>query len=138
MDVIDHRINGLGVTEPQMSKVGGDRLLIELPALQSAKSQDQALQLIKTVAVLEYKIVPPTVLQKAEASLAVIGPTPSPVLCKTQKAACDYINRGAYDASGPVVYSGKDLKGAQASYGQGGAPDILFQTKNPKKFVDHR
>ena len=87
------------------------------------------------VAVLEYKIVPPTVLQKAEASLAVIGPTPSPATCKTQKAACDYINRGAYDASGPVVYSGKDLKGAQASYGQGGAPDILFQTKNPKKFL---
>jgi preprotein translocase subunit SecD len=135
MDVIDHRINSLGVTEPQLSKVGGDRILVELPALPSAKSQDQALQLIKTVAVLEYKIVSPAVMQKAEAALAVIGPSPRPALCKTQKAACDFINRGAYDASGAVVYSGKDLKGAQASYGEGGAPDIIFQTKNPKKFL---
>ncbi len=132
MDVIDHRINGLGVTEPQISKVGGDRILVELPQV---KNPDQALAVLKQVAVLEYKIVSPAVMQKAEAAVAAIGPTPSPATCKTLKAACDFVNGGAYDASGAVVYSGKDLKGAQASYGQGGAPDILFQTKNPKKFL---
>lgn len=131
MDVIDHRINGLGVTEPQISKVGGDRILVELPRV---KNPEQAEQVLKQVAVLEYKIVPPNVVQRAEAVLAVIGPTPKPATCAADRAACAFISRGAYDASGPVVYSGKDLKAAQAAYGQGGNPDITFQTKNPKKF----
>lgn len=132
MDVIDHRINGLGVTEPQISKVGGDRILVELPQV---KNPEQAEQLLKQVAVLEYKIVPVDVMNKAEAANALIGPTPSPAKCKQYKAACDYVTIGAYNASGPVVYSGKDLKGAQPSYGQNGAPNIIFQTKNPKRFL---
>lgn len=132
VDVIDHRINGLGVTEPQISKVGGDRILVELPQV---KNPEQAEQLLEQVAVLEYKIVPYAVMQKAEAALALIGPTPSPAKCKTLKTACDFVSIGAYKASGPVVYSGKDLKAAQASYGQNGAPNITFQTKNPKKFL---
>jgi preprotein translocase subunit SecD len=32
------------------------------------------------------------------------------------------------------VYSGKDLKGAQASYDQAGRPDITFQTKDAARF----
>ncbi|HEV2262262.1 MAG TPA: protein translocase subunit SecD [Candidatus Rubrimentiphilum sp.] len=132
VDVIDHRINGLGVTEPQISKVGGDRILVELPQV---KNPEQAEQLLEQVAVLEYKIVPYAVMQKAEAALALIGPTPSPAKCKTLKTACDFVSIGAYQASGPVVYSGKDLKAAQASYGQNGSPNITFQTKNPKKFL---
>src|SRR5512146_2256165 len=30
-EVIDRRINGLGVAEPQISKVGTERILVELP-----------------------------------------------------------------------------------------------------------
>src|SRR5271166_4837522 len=30
-EVIDRRINGLGVTEPSISNVGSDRILVELP-----------------------------------------------------------------------------------------------------------
>jgi len=132
MDVIDHRINGLGVTEPQISKVGGDRILVELPQV---KNPEQAELLLKQVAVLEYKIVPVNVMQKADAALAALGPTPSPAKCKALQAACDFVNSGAYKGSGPVVYSGKDLKAAQAAYNtQSGAPIITFQTKNPKKF----
>ena len=41
---------------------------------------------------------------------------------------------GAYKASGPTVYPGAELKGAQPSFSQGGQPNILFQTKNPGKF----
>jgi preprotein translocase subunit SecD len=132
MDVIDHRINGLGVTEPQISKVGTDRILVELPQV---KNPDQALQVLKQVAVLEYKIVPPAVAQRAEAYLTLLGPSPTPAKCAANKVACDFINQGAYNASGPVVYSGKDLKAAQAAYGQNGQPQINFQTKDPKKFL---
>jgi preprotein translocase subunit SecD len=131
IDVIDHRINGMGVTEPQISKVGGDRILVELPQV---KNPEQAETLLKQVATLEYKIVPLNVVQRADAAAAAVGPTPSPAQCKANRAACDFINKGAYDASGPTVYSGKDLKAAQAAYGPANAPIITFQTKNPKKF----
>src|SRR5579872_1014140 len=59
-EVIDRRINGLGVAEPSISNVGSDRILVELP---NVKNPDQAEQVLKQVAVLEYKIVPPEVGQ---------------------------------------------------------------------------
>ncbi len=125
MQVIDRRINGLGVTEPEISKVGGDRILVELPQV---KNPEQAEQVLKQVAVLEYKIMPQDVYQKANLAQAACTAN-----AKNTKA-CDYEKIGAYNSSGPVVYSGKELKAAQASYDQGGNPNITFQTKNAKKF----
>lgn len=128
-EVIDRRINGLGVAEPSISNVGTDRILVELPAV---KNPDQAEQVLKQVAVLEYKIVPFDVDQKAEAAQAELE---QPNLPAKQRAADEqYVNETAYEKSGNVVYQGKDLKGAQASYDQGNRPDILFQTKDPAKF----
>jgi preprotein translocase subunit SecD len=128
-EVIDRRINGLGVAEPSISNVGSDRILVELPAV---KNPDQAEELLKQVAVLEYKIVPFDVAQKAEGYLQELE---QPNLPPNEKAAADqYLNVTAYQKSGLVVYSGKDLKAAQASYDQSGHPNILFQTKDPAKF----
>src|ERR1700682_3017384 len=58
--VIDKRINALGVSEPIISKVGVNRLLVEVPAI-GAQKADQLEGLLKQVAVLEFKIVPPAV-----------------------------------------------------------------------------
>jgi len=129
-EVIDRRINGLGVTEPTISNVGSDRILVELP---NVKNPDQAEQVLKQIAVLEYKIVPPAVAQKAEASLAMLS---NPNVSAKDKAAAEaYVANGAYDASGPnVVYSGKDLKAAQAGFDQSNNPNVLFQTKDPARF----
>src|SRR5579872_999838 len=60
--VIDNRINGLGVTEPQISRVGNNRLLVELP---DVKNPDDAVRALKDVANLEFKIVPPKVADRA-------------------------------------------------------------------------
>ncbi|MBV9027176.1 MAG: hypothetical protein JO311_01045, partial [Candidatus Eremiobacteraeota bacterium] len=128
-EVIDRRINGLGVAEPSISNVGTDRILVELPAV---KNPDQAEQVLKQVAVLQYKIVPFDVMQKAEAANATLK-NPN-VSAKDKAAAEKYVAETAYKLSGNVVYSGKDLKSAQASYDQGGRPNILFQTKDPAKF----
>src|SRR5579864_393331 len=68
-EVIDRRINGLGVAEPSISNVGSDRILVELP---NVKNPDQAEQVLKQVAVLEYKIVPFDVVQKADAAVAAL------------------------------------------------------------------
>jgi preprotein translocase subunit SecD len=133
-EVIDRRINGLGVTEPSISNVGTDRILVELP---NVKNPDEAERVLKEVAVLEYKIVPGDVMQKAEAAknLLASAATGTAIPAKAKAEAQAYVDNGAYDASGPVVYSGKDLKAAQAGYGQTGSqPIVLFQTKNPEKF----
>src|SRR5579863_6141345 len=128
-EVIDRRINGLGVAEPSISNVGADRILVELP---NVKNPDQAEQLLKQAAVLEYKIVPFDVVQKADAAVATLA-LPN-VSAKDKAAAEKYVAETAYKLSGDVVYAGKDLKGAQASYDQAGRPDITFQTKDPAKF----
>ncbi len=112
--VIQNRINGLGVAEPVITRVGSDRLLVELPAV---KNPDEAVKVLRDVAILEFKIVPEKVAVRAEAD---------------PKYAQD--PNGAYKDSGEVVYSGADLKGAQPGFGQNGRADILFQTKNPAKF----
>jgi preprotein translocase subunit SecD len=112
--VVQNRVNGMGVAEPVISKVGQNRLLVELPAVKNA---DEAERLLKEAAVLEFKIVPPAVSQRANSD---------------KKYAAD--PNGAYKDSGPVVYTGAELKGAQPAFGQAGQPQIDFQPKNPKKF----
>jgi preprotein translocase subunit SecD len=127
--VIDRRINGLGVTEPSISNVGSDRILVELP---NVKNPDQAEKLLKQAAVLEYKIVPFDVQAKADQYVALLQQPNIPA--KDRAAAELYVSKTAYEKSGDVVYAGKDLKGAQASYDQAGRPDITFQTRDPARF----
>jgi preprotein translocase subunit SecD len=112
--VIQNRVNGLGVSEPVISKVGTNRLLVELPAVKNA---DEAERLLKESAVLEFKIVPPAVSSRARSD---------------KKYAND--PNGAYKDAGAVVYTGAELKSAQAAYGQAGQPQVNFQTKDPTKF----
>ncbi|HEY2475665.1 MAG TPA: protein translocase subunit SecD [Candidatus Cybelea sp.] len=128
-EVIDRRINGLGVTEPTISNVGSDRILVELPAV---KDPDQAERVLKQVAVLEYKIVPEDVRAKADAAVTAL--TNPNITAKEKAAAEEYVAKTAYALSGNVVYTGSELKGAQASYDQSNRPDITFQTKDPAKF----
>jgi preprotein translocase subunit SecD len=127
IQVIDRRINGLGVTEPQIAKVGSTRISVDLPGIKNPEQADNAL---KQVAVLTYKIMPENVRASADAALAACTANPK------DKKACDFVNIGAYNASGPVVYEGKDLKSAQPSFDQSGNPNIVFTTKDPKKFYD--
>ena len=114
--VVQNRVNGLGVSEPIISRVGTDRLLVELAGL---KDPDEAIRLLKEAAVLEFKIMPEKVVQKAGAD---------------KKYAED--PNGAYKDSGPVVYTGAELKSASPSFGPTGSPIITFRTKDPKKFGD--
>jgi preprotein translocase subunit SecD len=114
--VVQNRVNGLGVAEPVITKVGNNRLLVELPA---AKDPDEVERQLKEAAVLDFKIIPPQVDARIQRDKAYAQDP-----------------HGAYKDSGAIVYSGADLKGAQAAYGQAGEPQINFQTKDPKKFGD--
>jgi preprotein translocase subunit SecD len=77
---------------------------------------------------LEFKIMPAKVSLRAEDARAGCASNPK------DSVACDYENSGAYEASGAVVYSGRDIKAAQPSYDQGGRPIVQFQTKDPQTF----
>jgi preprotein translocase subunit SecD len=123
--VIESRINGLGVAEPVITPVSTNRLLVELPAV---KDPDAALAALKEVAKLDFKIVPETVNERA---------------LQDKNYANGYDKTGkpspsapsAYKDSGPVVYSGADLKNAASSPSQSGSGwRILFETKDPGKF----
>ena len=114
--VVERRVNTLGVSEPVISKVGSNRLLVEVPALKNADELDK---LLKEAAVLDFKICPPKVAQRADAD---------------KKYAQDV--NGAYKDCGPVVYTGAELKSASPGFGQGGEPQVNFITKNPTKFAN--
>ncbi len=118
--VVDRRVNSLGVAEPVITREGTDRLLVEVPAL---KNSDELEALLKKSAVLEFKIVPPQVDQRA-AQIPDYG-----------KRIGKYANHGAYDDAGPDVYTGAELKHASNGFGQAGQPEVDFTTKNPTKFA---
>jgi preprotein translocase subunit SecD len=115
--VVQNRINALGVAEPVLTNVGSDRLLVELP---NVKNPDEAVRQLKDVAKLDFKIVPPAVEERARRDTA-------------------YANdpNGAYKDSGPIVYAGADLKGAQPAPDQSNGDNyrILFQTKKAPEFA---
>jgi preprotein translocase subunit SecD len=105
----------LGVAEPQISTVGSDRILVELP---NVKNPDEAVRALKDVAKLDYKIMPQAVYARAQAD---------------KKYADD--PNGAYKDSGPIVYSGADIKSAASAPNQQGPGwRIVFETKDPAKF----
>lgn len=116
IQVLETRINSTGVSEPQLSPSGTDRVLVELP---NVKDPDGAVALLKDVAKLDFKIVPADVATRAE---------------RDPKFANDTGPKGAYALSGPIVYAGADLKGAQAGFDQNNHPNILFQPKDGSKF----
>ncbi len=53
-EIMDRRINGLGVTEPVMQISGSDRLIIEIPGV---KNSEEAIKLIGKTALLEFKLM---------------------------------------------------------------------------------
>lgn len=132
IEVIDRRINALGVTEPTITKFGTDRILVEIPGLNQNQTAE-AENLLKTAAVLEFKIVPPAVAQQAQGDVDLLLQPNIPA--KQRAAAEKYVAQTAYALSGPVMYSGKDLKGAQSGYSQqGGSPMVFFQTRDAARF----
>jgi preprotein translocase subunit SecD len=88
--------------------------LVELPGLKDVQTAEN---LLKEAAVLEFKIMPPQVYQKVQ----------------TDKKYAQSL--APYNDSGPVVYSGAELKSASPGFGPGGQPEVDFQTKDPQKFA---
>lgn len=67
-NVIENRINQFGVSEPVVQTSGQNRVVVELPGLSQA-DQQRALDLIGQQAVLEFRLVKPASVNKAEAEM---------------------------------------------------------------------
>jgi preprotein translocase subunit SecD len=121
--VVEKRVNSLGVSEPVISKVGTDRLLVEVPGLTNS---DELERLLKEEAVLEFKIVPPQVSARAQSDKKYAGTAGLKPGAPSQ----------AYIDSGAVIYTGAELKSAHPGFGQGGLPEVDFTTKDAAKFAN--
>jgi preprotein translocase subunit SecD len=113
LQVLETRLNGLGVSELAFSKVGDDRINIEMPGL---KNPEQAIKLIREAAVLEMRP-----MTKAQVEEAQSNP-----------------KFDAYKASGTPVITGADMSSATAGTDPGGQPAVNFTltAQGSKKFYD--
>ena len=111
LQVLQTRLNGLGVAELTFEKVGTDRINVEMPGL---KDPEQALKLMSEAGLLEMK--PLTAQQVARAAS---DPKFNP-----------------YKAAGPPVITGADMSHAQAATNQAGEPVVEFtlNSAGAKKF----
>lgn len=61
--IVEQRVNGLGVTEPLVQLQGTDRIVVELPGI---KDPQQAIETVKQTGLLEFVIIPAGELPPAE------------------------------------------------------------------------
>jgi preprotein translocase subunit SecD len=119
IQVLQDRLNTLGTSEISFSKVGTDRINIEMPGLTKTS---QALGLIQQAAVLEMRP-----LTAAEVDKGTPGsPNYDPKF-------------NAYKASRPPVITGADLTSAQPAPAQGGGAynvDFTLNSDGARRFLD--
>jgi preprotein translocase subunit SecD len=113
LQVLQTRLSGLGVSELTFSKVGENRINIEMPGL---RNPEQAIQLIRQAAVLEMRP-----MTKDDVARAQSDP-----------------KFNAYAHSGPPVITGADMSSATAGTDSAGQPAVNFtlNSAGSKKFYD--
>jgi preprotein translocase subunit SecD len=113
LQVLQTRLSGLGVSELTFSKVGENRINIEMPGL---RNPEQAIQLIRQAAVLEMRP-----MTKDDVARAQSDP-----------------KFNAYAHSGPPVITGADMSSATAGTDSAGQPAVNFtlNAAGSKKFYD--
>jgi preprotein translocase subunit SecD len=113
LQVLEDRLNSLGTSELSFSKVGTDRINIEMPGL---RDPEEAIKLIREAAVLEMRP-----LTKAQVARAQSDP-----------------KFNAYAASGPPVITGADMASATPGTDAAGQPAVLFTltAAGARKFYD--
>jgi preprotein translocase subunit SecD len=113
LQVLTTRLSGLGVSELSFSKVGDDRINIEMPGL---KKPEEAIQLIRQAAVLEMRP-----MTKDDVARAQSDP-----------------KFDAYKHSGPPVITGGDMSSASPGTDPAGQPAVNFtlNAAGSKKFYD--
>ncbi|MEI7989239.1 MAG: protein translocase subunit SecD [Chloroflexota bacterium] len=150
--IIENRVNSLGVTEAVVQLAGDRRILVEIPGI---KDPDQALSTIKGTALLEFIDMGSTPLREGSTvksdyitKSAIAAPTSPPVNQAPSPTPSASATPALEDKVWHTVMTGADLKNAQVTTDQLGKMAISFElnadganvfqeytTKNVGKFL---
>ncbi|HEY8174860.1 MAG TPA: protein translocase subunit SecD [Gemmatimonadaceae bacterium] len=139
LKTVRNRIEGFGVSEPVIQKAGNDRIIVELPGI---SDQERALAVVKSQAVLEFKITDKTqalerVLPRLDAIIKEKGLAPAgtgttgpqtPTAPKGLQGLLTSADSGKQsDSSKKVAAAKRDTSKADTSITAGGALSNLIQ-----------
>ena len=140
--IIENRINGLGVTEPVIQIQGNCRILVELPAIDDPA---QAIALIQQTGRLEWvdtgeqSFAQGTIIRTADSPNPIVKSSTSP----TETSVLTGTTPAIPDAIFPVIVSGSELDPAQLGVGLGGQlgnePQVQFALMGEavQRFAQH-
>jgi len=111
-DVLERRINGLGVAESTLQAVGSDQLVLQLPGEQDPS---QAARVLGSTALLEFRAQKPGTEQEMQGLLGLKRQAESVLRSKRPPSALD--DPTATPAPPPVTLSAEDLAKALRSLG---------------------
>ncbi|MBM3129031.1 MAG: protein translocase subunit SecD [Chloroflexi bacterium] len=147
--IIENRINALGVVEPQIQKLGNKRILVQLPGL---SKPDEAIRTFGSTGQLEFidagdnGLEVGTIVKTTGLSTVVLPGAATPPPQPTVAPAAAVTTTGGVTATAPVsptyrtVMTGRDLKTAEVAFNQTtNQPYIAFELTpdGGKIFGDH-
>ncbi len=129
LETIRNRVDQFGVAEPTIQRQGlaGDRIIIELPGVDDP---DRVKNLIKTTAILEWKLVKAGPAPDEQSMLASSGGT-VPEDAEVLKGDPKRTEGGYYLLDRVAVVTGKDLRTVRRTVDEWNAPAVSFSL-NPE------
>lgn len=144
--IVENRINALGVVEPQIQVLGNNRILVQLPGL---SKPDEAIRTFGNTGLLEFidagstALEPGTIVKTTGLATVVVpgAPTPTP-----PSPTAPITPTGEVTATAPVsptyrtVMTGRELRTASVAFQQTtNQPYIAFEltSEGAKIFADH-
>ena len=109
IEVLRRRVDALGTTEPNIQRVGNDRILVEVPGLQDTQ---RLKDILGTTAKLEFRLVADPGANPADVDMLPNYQPDEPGTTPVQKQ---------------VMVQGEDLTDAQPGFNQSGQPVVNFR-----------
>jgi preprotein translocase subunit SecD len=136
--IVDNRVNGLGVSEAQVQTVGGRRIMVELPGLENP---EQAVETLKSTGLLEF-VDMSSITQQEALTLKDTTIKTDYQLSGSSTISSTATITDTTDLSGHVwttALTGADLENAQVSTDKTGAYEvaITFTPDGSKKFAEY-
>ena len=139
LQTIERRVNELGVAEPIVSRQGEDQLMVQLPGVADVQ---RAKDIIRSTAILEFKLVTSGPFPSQEAALESVGKNLPPDQ-QIVSGAGDMAAGGApstqfYIVRRVPVVSGNDLRNARPTLDENNLPAVGFSlnSEGARKFGD--
>jgi protein-export membrane protein SecD len=119
--ILEKRVNNLGLAEAQLQTQGSDKIIVRLPGI---TDPEQALQVIRSTAQLEFRHIPRRYQVEVEPN-----PSGAKTVSFTDEAGREVPEKEVI-AESPVVVRGDQLEpNSRVAFDSAGAPMVAFQFK---------